>query len=340
MKILCTSVGNDGFPAIMDGLRQRTEIRIVGCDSDSLAPGLILADQGFVVPPRTQAKNLLDTLQQIITNEGISVILPLSTEDQAFFASRKDQIESLGVKLAVSSIASIELANDKHAFYNHCRRNNHLVPEFSIVDDRNDLLILLNNYRKKGQLCVLKQSHGTGSQGVKIVDPALTPNSKFWLRNNIRVSSEEAIRWAYETESLPNIMISDFLPGRHISVDSFRSLDGKFIGIARTEDRHLYGMGTAGIIIDRPDLINTACLLGYELSLTYCYNIEFKADKKGVFHLLEINPRFPASIGHSIAAGLNFPLMAVDEAIKLRQKYNNVPFQFCIFRRYWQGISR
>jgi len=305
MKILCTSVGNDGFPAVLDGLQQRAGIHIIGCDADPLAPGLMLADQGFIVPPRANSDDLLAALERIIVDQRVSVFLPLSTEDQPFFAEHRNRIEALGVKLAVSSLSSIKIANDKHAFYEHCHLHGHPIPAFSIVNDKHALLSLLKEYKSRSRVCVLKLSHSTGAQGVKIVDPRLGSEARFWARDNIRVSTEEVIRWVHQEAKVPALLVSDYLPGRHISIDAFRSCDGKFWGVARTEDRHLYGMGTAGVTVNEPDLIKTARRLGDELSLTYCYNVEFKASESGAFQLLEINPRFPASVGHSVAAGLN-----------------------------------
>lgn len=313
LKILCTSVGNDGFPSVLSSLRKRANILVVGVDSNQNAAGLRLADVGIVVPPRNEPDRLVIALKQIIDNNKIDVIIPLSTEDQPFFAKYFEYFSP--VPVVVSPIEVVNKVNDKHALYLHAQFLGIPIPNFNIIYDPFELEKKLLEYKNKGELCVLKKSHGTGAQGVKIVNPQITYRDKFWQRDNIEITTEEAINWVQSGLLSEPILVSEYLPGEHLSVDSFRSLNGNFHCVVRIETNQLYGTGVSGVIISEPSLSKITQKLAESLGLIFAFNVEYKRDIFGEPKLLEINPRFGASVGHSVAAGLNSPLMAVDEAL-------------------------
>lgn len=342
MNILCTSVGNDGFSAVLHALRQQSEWKIYGCDSDPLAYGIDLCDGGILIPQRNTPEELLAKLDEIIVRYKIDVVLPLSTEDQPFYAAHKDRIERAGAKLAASSYESVKNANNKHFLYRLCKSKGYPVPDFQIVDNKKELLSIIKTYERENRSCVLKLALGTGAQGVKIVTPDVKPDSRFWSRNNTTVSSQDVEIWLdSQDENITDVMITDFLPGIHISIDCFKTPDQKFCAVARSELRHLYGMGIAGEIVSEPQAEETARRLGDDLDLTYCYNVEFKADSNGILKIMEINPRFPASIGHTVAAGINFPVMAIQLATNsLPQDISATKISACTYRRFWNWLPK
>jgi carbamoyl-phosphate synthase large subunit len=336
LNVLCTSVGNYGFPSVLSSLRQRQNVRIIGVDANHGAVGLRLADVGVVVPPRAEPDALIDALRGVIEHYNVHVILPLSTEDQPFFAKHFDRFGK--VPIAVSPLYAVQKANDKHALYIHAQSIGIPIPDFRIVDDNLDLEKMLIEYQKRSERCVLKRPHGTGAQGVKVVNPHITFKDRFWQRDNVEISCAEAINWARKNYFTEPILISDYLPGEHLSVDSFRSLNGEFQAVVRTETSHLFGTGVAGITISDPSLIKITKKLAESLGLLYGFNVEYKRDLIGEPRLLEINPRFGASIGHSVAAGLNLPLMVVDAALT----HSSPTIQSSVgleFRRYWDFIT-
>ena len=96
LKVLMTSVGNDAFPAIIEALRSNTEreVYIVGCDIRSDAPGLYIANRGYIIPSRENEKVLLKKILELCHKEGARLLYPLSTKDQEFFASNIDIFRS------------------------------------------------------------------------------------------------------------------------------------------------------------------------------------------------------------------------------------------------------
>jgi len=105
------------------------------------------------------------------------------------------------------------------------------------------------------------------------------------------------------------------LPKQHFSVDAVLTSQNDFLACVRTESRHWFGSGTRGEVVEYPDLIIQACKLAKAIDLRGPMNIEFKCDNFGDPRLIDINPRFGASIGHTIAAGMNLPLALVQSEI-------------------------
>jgi carbamoyl-phosphate synthase large subunit len=333
-RVLCTSAGNAGFPAVLDALRQRPGTFILAVDADPAAACLALADVGAVVPRRTDPTALGLTLSALISAHHIDVVLPLSTEDQPFFAAHRGTLERLGAVVAVAPEPAVRLANDKHALYRHCAAAGFPVPTFVITASRDEMLATLASYRARGRRCVIKRSHGTGAQGVKVVDPDISCATRFWSRDNIVLSYDDVIAWVQEQDDVCPLLISDYLPGEHLSVDAFIGLRGEFVAVIRSESHHVYGMGTFGRTLMEPALAQMTRMIAEGVGLQYAFNVEFRRDADGVPHLLEINPRFAASIGHSIAAGVNFPLLVVDSARGVPVEVPR-PMAGVDFRRYW-----
>lgn len=317
-NVLCTSVGNDGFQAVLRSLRQDERIKVYGCDSSETAYGLYICDGGFVIPPRSASQELITRIKGLIKKLKINCLFPLSTADQEFYSQHIDEIKLLGCEIIVSNYDSVFIANNKHLTYEFLNNKNIPLPNYIITSDKGLALSKLNYYRNKNQNCVIKLNRSTGAQGVKIVDSHLSQVSRFFNRDNIRISYEEAFYWLNNMKSLPEIMVCDYLPGAHISVDVLSIPNAEIIYFVRNEISHMYGMSIRGTCVDNEDLVEVTKKIIKLTRLKFINNIEFKADIDGSYKLMEINPRVPASIDHALLAGINIPLMAVASVLNIR----------------------
>lgn len=75
------------------------------------------------------------------------------------------------------------------------------------------------------------------------------------------------------------------------------------------------GKGYAGITVEDPDLRRAARRLIRELNWRGPLELEFLRDRQGVFHLIEINPRFPAWADFPAALGCNLAAAAVQQLL-------------------------
>ncbi len=339
-KILCTSVGNDGFSGVYDALKGRENVHVTGADADPEVYGLLLADESVLIPKRDQPEELLTQIVQYYHDHQIDLLLPLSTEDQSFYSLYYDRLTKSGLNVAVSSYDSVEIVTDKHQLYRFCSENGFPVPAYELSDNAEVLIDLIKRYANWGEKCVLKKARGTGAQGVKIIDPELSFQSRFFSRDNIRISPGEVMDWLQNSESIPTLMLTEYLPGKHVSIDGFRSQSGFFTAGIRTEVRHQYGAGIAGATILNEELFHIAKQLSKAVNYRYAFNLELKADVNGAFKILEINPRFAAGVDHTVKAGLNIPLMVVDEVLNGEVDVKNEYNTGIEYRKYWTSICK
>jgi carbamoyl-phosphate synthase large subunit len=186
---------------------------------------------------------------------------------------------------------------------------------------------------------VLKLNHGTGAQGVKIVDPGLDPFSRLFDRNNLRVRYEDLDLGLADVDPLPPMHVAEYLPGREFSVDVLCRNGETLSTIVRDRLATVGGMATHAVVIDHPEAEKTARQVVELIGLSYVVNVQFRCDRHGVPRLMEVNPRIPGTIGLTVAAGVNMPYLAVKQA--LGEEF--VPRQAVVGTeviKYWNALVR
>jgi len=336
--VLCTSVGNDGFQAIYRALKlSPNPIKMIGVDADPYAYGIYLSDCGYVVPPRSDAGLLLANLIEICRDQGVQLLLPLSTDDQRFFAFHQTKFEELGILVAVSSLRSIEIANNKHLLFNECQKLGLPVPSFRHVSSRAELDVALADFQADSRPVVIKKQFSTGAQGVKIVQPKIAAGQRLFSRDNIVISLDDLRRWSGQLEPFPVLQVSEFLPDARYSVDVFLNCGQSRCAVVRTELSRMYGMSTAGVVVDEPQIETTGVAAAEALGLNYTVNVEIGLGCDGKPKLFEVNPRFPATIDHTVMAGCNMPLWTVAAALGWPYEVSQPKIGTC-YRRYWNSL--
>ena len=337
ISVLCTSVGNDGFQAVLRSLKAEPGFRVCGADANGLAYGLYLADAGYAVPPRARSDELVDRLLEIATKERIDLLIPLSTEDQSFYSKFRDRFESRGIRVAVSSHAAVETANHKHRLIQAAASFGVPVPRNVVVTSLSDFHQALRDFGAETQKVVVKKEFSTGAQGVKIIDPGLKPQERLFARDNIVITLDDMLRWSSALEPFPPLMVSEYLDMRH-SVDIFLR-DGKAqCSVVRTELARLYGMSMVGEVVRDQDVEEVGVAIAEHLGLSFTVNVEIGRDVEGQPKLVEINPRFPATIDHTMMAGCNMPLWTAQSALGLPYQLRP-PVIGTRYVRHWTSYS-
>jgi carbamoyl-phosphate synthase large subunit len=338
ITVLCTSVGNDGFQAVHRALRAAsTAIRVVGVDCSGDAYGLHLADAAEIVPPRAAGDALVRRLLEIGEREGLEVLLPLSTLDVAFFAARREDFEARGVAVAVSPLDAIETANDKLRLFEAVERLGLPLPAFRHITSRHGLDEALGWLEAERHPVVLRRSFTTGAQGVKIVLPAIPPAERLFARENIVISLDDLRRWLDGLEPFPVLQVCEYLPDARYSVDVFLDGGRARCAVVRTETTRIYDMATRGTIIEDRGVKDLGIAVAEGLGLDFTVNVQIGRDRDGRPRLIEVNPRFPATIDHTVQAGCNMPLWTVLAALG-RPCTVVEPRVGVRYRRYWTSL--
>jgi carbamoyl-phosphate synthase large subunit len=339
VNVLLTSVGNDGFPAVLQALKSNPErdIRVIGVDIRPSAPGLYLADEGYLVPPRSAREHLLERLAEICCDERVSIIYPLSTEDQEFFASEAGSLEDRGISTVVSPLDALRIANDKLHLYEFARANGIPCADFESVRNLAELERAAYRLGFPEHPFVLKLNTGTGAQGLKVVYPSLAAGQRFLDRNNRDVAFHEVEGWLGALRTWPPLHLAEYLPGNEYSVDVLCNRGEVLSVVTRLRLTTLYGLALYARVVKEPDVQSLACELAAKLDLSFVVNVQVRRSADGSAKLMEVNPRIPGTIGLTVAAGVNMPYLALKmvlgEAFGIPQ-----PRLGMIALRHWDAV--
>jgi carbamoyl-phosphate synthase large subunit len=340
--ILMTSVGNDGFPSVLDALRRSKQFKFkaVGVDSRQSAPGLYLCDQGFVIEPRSHAKHF-DALRKILKESNADFFLPLSTIDQFFYASQLDKISDVLPKerVIVSDAEALRVANNKYLLLEFLKNNGFETPTYHKVTSIDELKSRVADCGFPKSPFVLKTDEGTGAQGVKIVHADIPSKQRLFDRNNLNITFDELIYHLPRIKEWPSMHVVEYLPGDEFSVDVLCKEGVSYSIVVRKRFETLYGLALTAEVVKIPEIEELSEAIVRKLNLSYIINLQFKMNKDGKPRIIEINPRIPGTIGLSIAAGVNMPELAVRLALGEKLSGKIEPQNGLVSLRYWSLIG-
>ncbi|GGM47884.1 carboxyl transferase [Longimycelium tulufanense] len=317
ITVLATSVGNDGFPSVLEALKGtgEREVTVVGVDVRESAPGLYLADHAALVPQRNQPDALIAAILGLAGQYRVDVLLPLSTEDQPFYARWAPFFTEHGIVTATSAPEALGVANDKLALLEMCRPAGIPCPRYVPVRSLRQVEAGAVALGWPERPFVFKLNHGAGASGVKIVDPKHGRMARLFDRDNLRIRYDDLLNGLVELEELPPAHLAEYLPGEEYSVDVLCDRGRPLSTVVRHRLSTHYGLATHAVVVERPDVAAVAEDLVRLLGLSYVVNVQLRCDASGVPRLMEVNPRIPGTIGLSVAAGVNMPYLAVKHAL-------------------------
>jgi carbamoyl-phosphate synthase large subunit len=339
LRCLCTSVGNDGFVAVQAALKSYygDAIKIIGCDARADAYGLYLSDKGYVVPSR-EDPDFTAALLDIAAQEHCSVIYPLSTFDQEYFAEHVGFYQRKGLGVVVSDLRSVSIANDKLKLYQLCQRAGIPVAAFVPLRESTALSVGLKALGYPERPVVFKLSRGTGAKGLAIVQAGETIFDSFDRSGGPpRMSPEELTYSLAHMKGMAGILC-EYLPGDEYSVDVLSVCGAPIVSVVRKRYASSGGLALHAEVIEDGEVRGVAEAAVRELGLSYTSNVQVRRDTYGAACLMEVNPRIPGTIGLTVQAGVNMPALALELA-----RGRSVPNRFSIkygmrVMRYWGGL--
>src|SRR5881628_2572097 len=116
INVLMTGAGAPGAAGILKCLQLHPGITIIAADANPNAVGRWLNAE-FEKIPFAQDKNFIEELLFISEKRNIHVILPLVTKELLPLSQHREEFEESGVKVLVSNVDSLEIANSKSRLY-------------------------------------------------------------------------------------------------------------------------------------------------------------------------------------------------------------------------------
>lgn len=113
LRVLVTGLGGDIGQGIAKCLRDRPDVRIIGCDIDRDAGGAEFVDV-FIPAPYASEKQYVAFIDGCIRKFGIASIFPASDPEIAFFDANRAEYDAKGVRVAINEHSILELFADKY----------------------------------------------------------------------------------------------------------------------------------------------------------------------------------------------------------------------------------
>jgi carbamoyl-phosphate synthase large subunit len=339
LRCLCTSVGNDGFVAVHSALKAfyGEAITIIGCDIRPEAYGLYLADKGYLVPERA-SPGFLEKLMKILRQEKCSMIYPLSTFDQEYFAAERGFFKANGIRVVVSDLRSVSTANDKLKLYELCRQAGIRVAAYVPLHEPSSLNIALQELGYPELPVVFKLSHSTAARGLAVIREEASIFESIHRPNGPPHMSAEELLHTLARMGWRSGILCEYLPGDEYSVDVLSWKGESLVSVVRKRYASSGGLALDAEVVDDPEVRRLAEAVVRALNLSYTSNVQVRRNSEDVPCLMEVNPRIPGTIGLTVQAGVNMPALALELALG-----REVPSRFSIeygtrIMRYWSGF--
>lgn len=286
--------------AVIRAIRECTDflVRIIGLSYEALEPGLYmhdLVDKTYQIPyPSAGTDSLMQRLEYIQEIENLQLIIPNFDAELFNFIKLRDKLKSMGIATFMPELANFE-ARDKMKLLEFGKKHDFYVPEDKVIHEFRELRKLEDAF-----------------------EYPMVVKGKFY--DAIIANSMEQVEKAfYKIQAkwgLP-IIIQEFIKGTEINIAALGDGEGNAISVIPM--RKLYitdkGKAWAGVTLEDDTLVELARKFVKVTKWRGGCELEVMLTSDGKPYIMEVNPRFPAWIYLTAAAGQNQPASLVKMAL-------------------------
>lgn len=144
----------------------------------------------------------------------------------------------------------------------------------------------------------------------------------------------------YYLGKTPDLLVTEFLPGKELSVDCFTDFNRKLLFIGpRTRERIQMGISFRSTTVEVTEEIkHIAHSINEMVSLNGAWFFQIKKDHDGKFKLLEFAPRQSSTMGLYRHTGVNFALLSLFNAqgkpVEILQNNYSVQLDRCLHNQF------
>jgi carbamoyl-phosphate synthase large subunit len=277
--------------------------KIVGLSYDSLDPGLYASelklDAAYLLPyPSHGAEPLLERLRYIHSVTPIDVLIPTLDAELPAMIAIQDDLRRMGIATYLPTRAQLELRSKvRLAELGH--DSGLAVPLQAVITDEQELYSI----DQKVPYPIVVKGVFYGAQVCHSLDEA---KSAFYGM---------VAKWG-----LP-VIVQKYHPGNEFDVVALGDGHGNMLGAVPMKKLYITDKGKAwaGVVVQDPALLEVAATFIRATRWRGPCEVEVMRSPDGVYHLIEINPRFPAWTVLAAGAGQNLPWataqLALGEAV-------------------------
>jgi len=276
------------------------DYHLVGLAYDALDPGVYaseIVDDVFMIPyPSQGIQAFLARIEYLHQVVGIDVVIPTLDAELPSFIETQARLSALGIRCVLPTRAQLDSRAKMH-LGELGRRAGLPVPREAVITTPADL----SHIHDKVPYPFFVKGPYYGATLARSYDQALAAYYK-------ALSS-----WG------PPIIVQECIDGEEYNVVALGDGWGGLLGAVPMKKMLLTdkGKGWAGITIKDPALMDLADSFMTATRWPGGCEIEVMRDKKGAYQIIEVNPRFPAWVYLSAAAGINLPHLLVQLALGL-----------------------
>lgn len=281
--------------------------RIVGVDMNDMTYNFVGVDAFYKVS-RCDDENYLSELLEICKKENVDVLIPCNTAELEKLSEHRQVFDDIGTTVLVSELEGLAIANDKIKSYEFFKENNILTPRTLITSSYEVLRAFLDE--NKETTFVMKQRHGCGSRGFRIIGK----NEDFLAGkpNGVFIDDEELKRVLCGTDEY---IIQEYLEGDEYSVDCVANKGEVFYSVCKLNENMENGVARKSTVVENPACISQCVEVCNKLKLHGNIGFDLKCNKDGVPIIIDVNPRLTATVSLAEVAGVNLPFMALGLAL-------------------------
>ena len=283
--VLLTGAGGAPSPGLIRHLKQ-SGFRVLAADMDKFAPGLFIADKGFIIPAG-KSPDFLNAMRNICNNESVDVIIPGVDEELIPVL----ELENEGISILLPQLDFVKLCLDKYLLMQCMKSKDISVPETRLATQgAGDLQFPV----------IVKPRIGRGSRHIKIVS---SENDLKDCINSLPYSPEQ-------------ILLQEYIDGQEFTVSVIVWRDGLVQAVVPKEIILKKGITYLAVTRYNQFIENMAKEIQEKMKANGPFNLQLKIDKNSQQPVpFEINPRFSTTISLTIASGIDELTGLINQAI-------------------------
>lgn len=274
------------------------DVRIIGLSYEALEPGIYmhdLVDKTYQITyPSAGSEVLLERLRFIHQTEKIDLVIPNFDAELFSFIKLSPELNKMGIRTFLPDLEQFE-ARHKTLLYKFGKKNHLMIPEDRMIYQISDL-----------------------KKAASELDYPLVIKGKYYDATVVN-TIEEAQKAFYKLSAkwgLP-IIAQKFINGTEFNIAALG--DGEGNTISAVPMRKLYitdkGKAWAGITVEDASFLELARKFVKATKWRGGCELEIMQTADGNSYIMEVNPRFPAWIYLTAAAGQNQPASLVKMAL-------------------------
>lgn len=343
ITVLMSASSSPSMPGMIKCFKNVKErnIRVVGVDMSDDPSAKFMVDAFYQVPAAS-APNYADIMLDICKKEKVDVYFPNVSAEVSAVVARKDEFESLGVKLSVSNMESVAISNNKLKTYEALEKAGIPVPRYYGVHTVEDFVEGMKYMGYPEKPVCIKIVDGSGSRGVRIIDSTKSRYDIFVKEkpNSFYISYDDMLSMLQSAPApLHEMMLVECMHGPEFTVDLLAEKGKALYIVGRNNVDSLMSIAQASVLQYDELAYKVSEQVIDLLKMDGNVGFDFMRNDREEAVLMDINPRITATISIMAAGGVNLPYLRVKQLLSEELPSCEPQFGTRIRRRYGEMFT-